>query len=286
MARGQGAQPLLMRPFQSLEEYEACVGFQEEVWGDGFSERIPAAMLIIANRIGGLSAGAFGPEGEMLGFVFGLTGVQEGDLVHWSDMLAVRDHLRDQGVGTKLKHYQREFLLEKGVKRMFWTFDPLQSRNAYVNFRKLGITSGEYVRDMYGETGSPLHGGLGTDRLVATWEMDSHRVKGRLADRDLPPAREEWSSLPFALRGEVGGDHPIPGVPDLSCSDPDLLISFPREIGVLMRTDPGLALEWRTSTRGALEGYLAKGYEVRELFLDNELSHYLLTQRGDSLGPS
>jgi len=38
---------------------------------------------------------------------------------------------------------------------MHWTFDPLQSRNAYLNFAKLGIIVREYAADMYGETDSP-----------------------------------------------------------------------------------------------------------------------------------
>ena len=42
----------------------------------------------------------------MLGFVFGMTGVQEGRLVHWSDLLAVRPEARDRGIGRRLKLFQ------------------------------------------------------------------------------------------------------------------------------------------------------------------------------------
>ena len=161
-----------IRPFASRSEYEACTDLQEEVWGRGFSEKVSAAILMIANKIGGLAAGAFDEEGVLKGFVFGITGVMDGKLVHWSDMLAVRDGERDMGLGTRLKQYQREVLLGRGVSEMRWTFDPLQGRNAYVNFSKLGIVAREYAQDMYGETDSPLHRGVGTDRLVATWTMD------------------------------------------------------------------------------------------------------------------
>ena len=276
MNDGDLFQPLLIRPFSSLEEYEACAAFQEEVWGEGFSEKVSGAILMIANRIGGLSAGAFDQEGRLQGFVFGLTGVEDGRLVHWSDMLAVRNHLRDQGLGTRLKEYQREVLLGRGVGRMYWTFDPLQSRNAYVNFCKLGITSREYVRDMYGETGSPLHGGLGTDRLVATWEMASTRVEGRMSGEDLPPAREDWVDLPVALGGEKGGEFPVPGTPVLVLDEPSIRLSIPRRMDALMEYDPALALRWREATREALLHYLKSGYQVTELVPDGDLSHYLL----------
>lgn len=274
--------PLLLRPFASRAEYEACTAFQEEVWGEGFSERVSAAILMVANKIGGLSAGAFDEEGRLQGFVFGMTGVREGELVHWSDMLAVRSHLRDRGLGTRLKHYQREVLLARGIAVMHWTFDPLQSRNAHVNFRKLGIVAREYVPDMYGNTGSPLHGGLGTDRLVATWEMDSPRVQERLMGGEALPSVGSLEGMAWALREEGGGRFPRPGVPDSGLDSPEVCVSIPRDADGIMAGDPALAFHWREATREAFQGYLERGYEVRELIPDRELSHYLLVRVRDS----
>ena len=54
------------------------------------------------------------------------------------------------------------------------TFDPLRSRNAHLNFR-LGVTADRYLRDFYGETTSPLHRGIGTDRLWVSWDLGSGR---------------------------------------------------------------------------------------------------------------
>jgi len=269
---------LAIRPFSTLEEYEACVVFQEEVWGGGFNERVSAAILMVANRIGGLSAGAFDEQGVLQGFVFGLTGVEAGELVHWSDMLAVRAEGRDRGLGTRLKHYQREVLLARGVGRMRWTFDPLQSRNAFVNFAKLGIVSGEYVRDMYGETGSPLHRGVGTDRLVALWRMDSERVARRLEGDDEVPGVSALANLPRVVPARAGGPHPVPEDPILELDDPSLLLTIPRHIVRIMDEDAGLAVRWREATRAAFLHYLSRGYEVREVVPQGELSHYMLAR--------
>ncbi|NIP92192.1 MAG: acetyltransferase, partial [Gemmatimonadetes bacterium] len=63
------------------------------------------------------------------------------------------------------------------VTRMYWTFDPLESRNAYLNLSRLGAVVREYAPDMYGVSDSPLHRGLGTDRFVVTWELDTARVQ-------------------------------------------------------------------------------------------------------------
>ena len=278
MSSDQTAPELTIRPFSALEEYEACADFQEEIWGVGFSERVSAAILMVANRIGGLAAGAFNDEGRIQGFVFGLTGVEDGDLVHWSDMLAVREGLRDQGLGTRLKHYQRDVLLTRGIRRMRWTFDPLQSRNAYVNFAKLGITSAEYIPDMYGDTGSPLHRGVGTDRLVAHWRMDSERVTGRISGECVVPSPSDVQAPGRAVSARAGSSHPEPGDPNLTLEDPSVLISIPGEIDRLAKEDMKMAVDWRQATRAAFLHYFSRGYEATELIPTGQLSHYVLSR--------
>lgn len=272
-----------IRPFSSLAEYEACAEFQEEIWGRGFNERVSAAILMVANKIGGLAAGAYDQGGELLGFVFGLTGIRNGELVHWSDMLAVRQDYRDQGLGTALKAYQREVLGARGVRIMHWTFDPLQSRNAYVNFAKLGITSSEFVPDMYGDTGSPLHG-TGTDRLIATWVMDSERTKARLAGEGSPRIEDLNPAPVEALSASMEGACPVPGTVLLELDHPNVLLAVPREIDPILAETPAVAAAWRKASRAAFETYLARGYQVREIFPGHAVSHYLLTSGGEEPG--
>ena len=94
-----------IRPFDSIDEFEEYVRFQEETWGKGLSERVAVAVLKVSHRLGGITAGAYDVEDGLAGFVFGMTGLQEGEIVHWSDMLAVRPELQDAGLGTRLKSY-------------------------------------------------------------------------------------------------------------------------------------------------------------------------------------
>src|SRR5438876_3551289 len=163
---------LHVRHLRTQEDFVACVALQEDTWGAAFSERVPAAILKVSQRLGGITAGAFDAQDRLLGFVFGMTGVENGRLVHWSDMLAVRPELRDHGIGRRLKQFQRETLLAMGVGLVYWTFDPLVARNAHLNFNRLGVRVSEYVIDMYGrDTDSALHRGLGTDRFIVVWEI-------------------------------------------------------------------------------------------------------------------
>ncbi|MFQ5536634.1 MAG: hypothetical protein ACE5GJ_04205 [Gemmatimonadota bacterium] len=305
-----------IRDFRTVEELRECVDLQEETWGRGFSERVSPAILKVAQILGGVAAGAYDASNDLVGFVFGMTGVRDGRVVHWSDMLAVRRGLRDAGLGRRLKEYQRAVLLERGIDTMYWTFDPLQSRNAHLNLSHLGIVVREYEEDMYGDTDSPLHAGIGTDRFIALWLMDSPRVERRLAGLEGPPASIE--GIPRALEavldgegwgGEAGLDdagagsggasaaaggldagtggaspgtgrpHPRPGAPRTELDAPRLAVAIPAHIEGIMRDDMDLARAWRRATRSVFTRYLPAGYEVRELVRGPRVSHYILERR-------
>lgn len=269
-----------IRSLATMDEFRACVALQEETWGAGFSERVAPAILKVAQILGGVSAGAWDADGTLAGFVFGLTGVRGGEVVHWSDMLAVRRGRRDSGLGTELKAFQRRTLLERGITKMHWTFDPLQSRNAYLNFSKLGIVVREYELDMYGETDSPLHRGIGTDRFIALWLMDSERVSRRTAGEERGPGEDALASCGVALEGMDPGAHgfPLPGEALLWLEAPTVRVAVPADISSVMAASMELARGWREATRAAFSHYMGRGYEVREFVRGGRISHYILNR--------
>ena len=268
-----------IHPLETLDELRACVRLQEEVWGPGFSQAAPVSIIKVSQRLGGVVGAAFDADGEMVAFVFGLTGIERGDVVHWSHMLAVRPGLRNAGLGRRLKSWQRERCRAVGVRRMYWTFDPLESRNAWLNLGRLGIVVREYVQDLYGASDSPLHQGIGTDRFVASWVLDDPRVEERLAGRGVPPP--SWSEvreLPRAFTVTFNGDLPRPGPVETSATVGDaLLVPVPADIQEVKAADPELAVAWREATRGVLLSRLGAGWEVTELVRSPEpVSYYLL----------
>jgi predicted GNAT superfamily acetyltransferase len=52
-------------------------------------------------------------------------------------MLAVKDAYRNRGIGVELKLAQRIEALARGIRRMEWTFDPLEIKNAFINIHRL-----------------------------------------------------------------------------------------------------------------------------------------------------
>jgi predicted GNAT superfamily acetyltransferase len=259
-----------VRALTRYPELSRCVELQHEIWGPGFHEAAPASLLWAAQRTGGIIAGAFDERDDMLGFVFGISGYRDGEPLHWSDMLGVRSDVRGTGVGRLLKAWQRTTLLAAGIRHVGWTFDPLESRNAWLNFSRLGITAREYVVDCYGNSASPLHAGLGTDRLVARWVLDSPRVRSRMEEGAEPPPTPE----PVFINGPEGDVEP-----DFSLAGPALRLRIPARIQDLKAADPGAAARWREWTRAAFSHYLARGYGTMELVRDSaEWSSYLLVR--------
>jgi predicted GNAT superfamily acetyltransferase len=180
---GAGTGVVAIRKCEALAEMQACVALQEEVWKFSDAELIPVRMFVVASKIGGQVIGAFderNDEKELIGFALALPGIRNGHCYLHSQMLAVRQPYRNGGLGRRMKLYQREDALARGIELMEWTFDPLEIKNAYLNIEKLGAIARRYSVNQYGITSSPLQGGLPSDRLVAEWWMKSKRVKAVL----------------------------------------------------------------------------------------------------------
>jgi predicted GNAT superfamily acetyltransferase len=272
---------ITFRELHTHAEYDECVAIQKETWGAPFTEIVPASILMICQKVGGVVAGAFGPDGRMLGFVFGLTGIKDGRPAHWSHMLAVRDDLRGSGLGQQLKWYQRTLLLKRGVDVMYWTFDPLVSRNAHLNLNRLGAEIQAYVPDYYGaDTDSELHSGLGTDRFIVAWKLRGPRTRRAQAGRPVT-TYSRHTDAPVVDSLTVGDIGSIPEERDLPDSE-WVRVEVPADIQAVKKHDPGVAWQWRAVTRRAFLHYLAKGYGVDGIYRDADgRSFYVLTSRQD-----
>lgn len=262
------SEDITIRRVETLAEYHECFAIQGETWGAGFRELVPPAILMVAQKLGGVCAAAFAPNDRMLGFVFGMTGVRDGRLVHWSDMLAVRSEARGAHIGERLKHYQRDLVRAIGVETMYWTFDPLVARNAHLNLNRLGARPIEYLPDLYGtDTGSPLHAGLATDRVVVAWDVT------RSGGAPQPPPRPGETVNPLSADG-------LPALNGL-VDAPVVRILVPRDF----ETEPNERLAvWRAVTREAFMSYLSRRYEVTGFRrgASSELPFYELSRAGST----
>jgi len=278
---------IIIRDVENLAEYEACVTLQREVWAFPDVDLVPAAHLVALHHYGGTCLGAFDGE-KMVGFCLGFVGWEKGQTFHHSHMLAVLPEYRQRRIGEMLKWEQRERVLAQGMRLVNWTYDPLQAPNANFNINRLGVVVRKYLLNVYGESVSPLHGGIPTDRFEAEWWIESRRVIERHQGHG-PPSSPDPAKLPVANRTSKLGDF-------LRCEDgfrldltvPEILVEIPPELTPILSGDRNLAVDWRLKTREIFRAYLGKGYWVVGFHRDASRALYRLRKKpaGVSAPPS
>lgn len=251
------------RSFQYDREYRAAEELQIDAWGFRDRDVVPLNQMRAAKEVGGVVIGAFdGPD--LVGFVYGFVGLEQGSSVMHSHMLAVKPSYRGRNLGYQLKLAQREFTLKQGIGGITWTFDPLQSLNAYLNFRRLGVFAERYIVDFYGPSASSLHQ-LGTDRLWVYWPIESRRVRQRLEGCGAwePALSEELEPLVRCLES----NSPARSLPELDLSAP-VTIEIPGDISEVQRGNMQLAQDWRDVTRDAFLEAFRYGYRPEEFICE------------------
>lgn len=271
----------VIRPLTTLEECKTVVGLEKRVWGYTDAEDVvPAPVLIVSIKRGGVLLGAFEPGGGMIGFVYSIPGWKHGRPTQWSHMLGVLSDARSAGLGRALKLAQREATLAMGIELIEWTYDPLQALNAHLNFARLGVVVEEYEENIYGESSSPLHRGSPTDRFVAEWHLREPHVERRVDGSGLLMRDASIASAPVVNPSKPGAWlEPADG--ELAYDARRVLVEIPIGYSDMQAAAPELALQWRMSTRRIFQHYFARGYRAVDFFLSREArrGHYLLAAR-------
>ena len=274
------------KQLKTLEELKLCEKVQEAVWGFDLLDTIPARFMLVLRKHGGFAMGAFDGD-KMVGFVFGVPAIHYGRPSQHSHMLAVLPEYRDQRIGFNLKKAQLEDAISRDIDLITWTFDPLQSRNAYLNLNKLGVITCSYAINLYGEeTSSELHGGLGTDRLLAEWWLVSGKVKSILDkhNREVVEKRHEKGiNINVTNRDEQGLLIPVES--DLTLTNEVLLLEIPDDIEEIKKLNIQVGHQWREHVQKALIHYFTTGYYVNYLHIEQEdnvrRTYYVLERLGE-----
>lgn len=243
---------VVIHPCTAVEEFARCVELQKIIWGFDDIDLVPLRMFVVASKIGGQVFGAYDGE-KMVGFVLALPGYRHGRVYFHSHMAAVLPAYQGRGIGRRLKLRQREDALARGVDLIEWTFDPLELKNARFNIERLGVIVRRYVRNQYGRTSSPLHGGLPTDRLVAEWWLRAPRVEA-------------------VVRGGRVPHNP-------GCQS----VRVPVAVVQLKKTDQAAAEKVQAEVREQFEKWLSKGHAVTGFVLEADAGTYLLEPKPEEI---
>ena len=239
-----------IRECTTIEEFDGCLSLQREAFGLPDLELSPRRHLIVSRQAGGWTLGAFVAE-RMVGFVHHLAAVRGHEIFGYSHMMAVAKDYQNKGVGARLKWAQRARALAEGRKLIKWTWDPMQARNAHFNLNRLGVVVDAYAENYYGidysaDSSIKEKLDLPSDRLFATWNLDSDRVHA-LASGDAAP-----------FEGK-----------------PIVTVAIPAQWSALVKSEPQRALAEQARVREAFKKALDQGLICARFERGDEQSRYL-----------
>jgi predicted GNAT superfamily acetyltransferase len=292
------ADRITIRSLSSIDDMKQAEELQRHVWPGSETLVLPDHTLIALHQHGGLTLGAF--EGDKLvGMVIGFLGTDSESpnrpamarLKHHSHMLGVHPDYRDQGIGHRLKLEQRMHAIRNGIRLITWTYDPLQSRNAYLNIQRLGTICRTYRRDYYGEMRDAINKGVHSDRFQVEWWVTSQRVKSRVEQERRPLDLANFLGAgvlkvnPTILRED---DFIEPPEEHLPLEGTLLLAEIPSNIDEIRLKAGDLAETWTMHVRALFEHAFAKGYIITDfVYLKGETvprSYYVLSHGESTFG--
>jgi predicted GNAT superfamily acetyltransferase len=287
-----------LRFIESSEDMRAVEDLEKMIWpGDN---PVPYHMLLAVVHNGGILVGAYDGD-NLIGYVFGFLGAYETDegvkIKHCSHQLGVHPDYQDHGLGFILKRAQWQLARQQGLDLITWTYDPLESRNAYFNLSKLGAVCHTYLRNEYGEMPDTRNRGIPSDRFLVQWWVNTQRVNKRLsktARKKLDLAHFLAADAQLINTTSLNNDGwPFPESDQMDLlQDPKtrkaiVLFEVPADFQGLKAAEIELAKKWRSYSRTIFELLFHYGYLATDMVYisgTNPRSYYVMSLGNKTLG--
>lgn len=268
---------VVVKELTTLEQIEQARELEYMIWA---TERIPAHQTIAFTRNGGFVLGAY-LGSELIGFSYSCPGYMDNEVYLYSHLLGIKREYREQGVGELIKIFQKDIATDRGYTKCKWVFDPLEARNAYLNFTKLSVFSDTYIANCYGELEDPFNRLLPTDRVFVEWQLiDNDYLRWNAKVEELLEEAHplvDWSlsavGLPILDKEEAFQK-------ERKFTEDAYLLPIPYDFQKIKIESPTLAEDWRYKTRDILQTMFAQGYLIIDLVKDSQhINQYLLVKR-------
>lgn len=265
---------ITIRKLTTLDEVKQIQSLERDVWG---MDVIPIHQTLTAVKNGGLIIGAFDGD-RIVAFSYSFAGFQNGKAYLCSHMLGTHPDYQLMGIGKMLKDEQRKLALEMGYELITWTFDPLESRNGYLNLSKLYGICDQYLVNCYGEMEDGINKGLPTDRFQVEWWIASERVTNQWS-----PSQLTYDN-PFTVRKSAEGNVQL-YVPSnwFQQTAEGYEIPVPEHIQLIKKSEPALAMDWRLQIRDIFLQLFANGYAIIGIRRTEEGVHFYQAVKRSSI---
>lgn len=268
---------IVVKKMHTIEEFQEMQLLEQEIWNRA---SVSITQLIAVSNNGGIVLGAYYND-ELIGINYAFPGFRNGETYLYSLLLGVKRSFREQGIGELLKTHLREHALEAGFTTILWVFDPLESRNAYLNFTKLRAYAYQYIPNFYGELQDPFSMNLPTDRMFIRWYLN---------DTDYLRWDEQMDELLEKAIEIVPWKKSVAGLPMLDLENEfdtklnyindSYTMAVPTNFQKLKVESPALAEDWRYKTRSIFMTLFNQGYAITRLVrVDEDINYYLFVKK-------
>lgn len=252
---------ITIRPLTELSEFIEAIDVQKKTWNRTDYSLIPPTIFKSFSKNGGSVIGAFvkhdnDPE-RVIGYAIGFLAITKDNILyHHSQQVAVLPEYQQLGIASKLKFAQRDYVKEKYNNRiMTWTVDPLLSKNAFLNYHKLGAIGRLYWVNYYGSRDDDLNAGLETDRIEVEWWFEEPEKSLISKIREEIP--EDFTFIDYSEKG-IYLDFKLGGKDYIG-------VSIPRDLVLLKENNLELAQALRTNFRKLALFLIDKGYCIIDI---------------------
>ena len=231
-------------------EAGAARELQRRIWGSANEDLYPADLHSSTFRAATSLVARAGAE--VAGFLFGFykfggpsppdlhPGIA-GALRVESQVAGVDPRFQGRGVGFRLKKAQAEQASREGIEVINWTVDPLQSRNAALNFGKLRAVACRFFPHHYALRNEKNR--TPASRLEITWLIATTRVREALAG-----GGAQRRVLDLARKADITVlNDSVRKLSPAAVSD-RIAIEIPADWDTLQESDLDTALKWRAAT--------------------------------------
>ena len=257
-----------------LDEIATIQKVERQVWN---MPPTPIHQTYTSSKNGGLVLGAYQND-ELVGFQYSFPGFGDGKSYLCSHMLGILPEYQKSGLGRELKNVQKEFALKMGYSLIVWTFDPLESINAYLNLHKLKGIGAAYLENHYGMMTDSLNSGLPTDRILVEWWIRSDHVVKKDEHYELKGVTQlvetKLDRNEFPIITKVNNFN----------RDQDIfLVPIPESFQQIKSQQPNLAAEWRFQTRKWFQELYKYGYVAIDVMRNTaeRVSYYVFKKRSN-----
>lgn len=258
---------ITLRELTAIQELELLGDIEHNIWN---THRLPIHQTLTAVKNGGIIIGAFEVD-KIIGFSYAFAGFKDGQTYLCSHMLGIEENYRSKKIGEQMKNKQQEIAIQKGYREIRWTYDPLETRNAYLNLTKLRGICSVYTENAYGEMKDGLNKGLPSDRFEVQWHISSQHVTEAEAENydNAVPLNEVNFNNDIPVCSQFHTEHFSADV---------YSFKVPKDFQHVKAHNHKVALDWRMTTRKIFQELFSADYSAVHLVPGKYTAKYIFVK--------